>query len=131
LRIIRAGNGDFQASVAWTGATDVDLHVYDPNGEHVYYGNRTATTGGRLDIDSNAACTIDNTNVENIFWPLNVAPAGQYRVELHYYADCGVARSDWVVTVLLKGQAPAIMTGSFVGLAGAANPAVIIGNFTY
>jgi len=42
-----------------------------------------------------------------------------------------VARSDWVVTVLLKGQAPAIMTGSFVGLAGAANPAVIIGNFTY
>ena len=27
-------------------------------------------------------------------------------------------RSDWVVTVLLKGQAPAITTGSFVGLAG-------------
>ena len=78
----------------------------------------TATTGGRLDIDSNAACTIDNTNNENIFWPLNAAPAGQYRVELHYYADCGVPRSDWVVTVLLKGQAPAVTTGSFVGLTG-------------
>jgi len=131
LRIIRAGNGDFQASVAWTGASDVDLHVFDPNGEHVYYGNRNATTGGRLDIDSNAACTIDNTNVENIFWPLNAAPAGQYRVELHYYDDCGVPRSDWVVTVLLRGQAPAITTGSFVGAAGVANPAVVIGNFTY
>lgn len=131
LRIIRAGNGDVQASVAWTGASDVDIHVFDPNGEHVYYGNRNGTTGGRLDIDSNAACTIDNTNVENIFWPLNTAPAGQYRVELHYYADCGVPRSDWVVTVLLKGQAPAIMTGSFVGAAGVANPAVVIGNFTY
>lgn len=131
LRIIRAGNGDVQASVAWTGASDVDLHVFDPNGEHVYYGNRNATTGGRLDIDSNAACTIDNTNVENIFWPLNAAPAGQYRVELHYYDDCGVPRSDWVVTVLLRGQAPAIMTGSFVGAAGVANPAVVIGNFTY
>lgn len=131
MRIIRAGNGDFQASVAWTGASDVDLHVFDPNGEHVYYGNRNGTTGGRLDIDSNAACTIDNTNNENIFWPLNTAPAGQYRVELHYYDDCAVPRSDWVVTVLLKGQQPAITTGSFVGSAGVANPPVVIGNFNY
>jgi hypothetical protein len=131
LRVVRAGNGDFQASVAWTGASDVDLHVFDPNGEHVYYGNRIATTGGNLDIDSNAACSIDNTNVENIFWPLNTAPAGQYRVELHYYADCGVPRSDWAVTVLLKGQAPFITTGSFVGATGAGNPDVVIGNFTY
>lgn len=131
LRVVRAGNGDFQASVAWTGASDVDLHVYDPNGVHIYYGNRNPATGGDLDIDSNAACTLDNTNVENIFWPLNSAPAGQYRVELHYYSDCGVPRSDWVVTVLLKGQAPAITTGSFVGASGAANPPVTIGNFIY
>ena len=130
LRVVRAGNGDFQASVAWTGASDIDLHVFDPNGEHVYFGNRNATTGGDLDIDSNAACTLDHTNVENIFWPLNTAPAGQYRVELHYYSDCSVARSDWVVTVLLKGQQPAITTGSFIGLASA-NPDVVIGNFIY
>ncbi len=131
LRIIRAGNGDVQASVAWTGASDVDLHVFDPNGEHVYYGNRNGTTGGRLDIDSNAACNVDNTNNENIFWPLNTAPAGQYRVELHYWSDCGIPRSDWVVTVLLKGQTPAVTTGSFVGASGVANPPVVIGNFNY
>ena len=132
LRVIRVGNGDFQASVAWTGASDVDLHVYDPNGEHIFYGNKVATTGGRLDLDSNPACAIDVPvkNNENIVWPLNMAPAGQYRVELDYYADCGVARSDWVVTVLLKGQAPAITTGSFVGLK-AANPTVVIGTYTY
>jgi hypothetical protein len=130
LRVIRAGNGDFQASVAWTGASDVDLHVYDPSGVHIFYGNRNPATGGDLDIDSNAACTIDNTNNENIFWPLNTAPSGQYRVELHYYSDCGVPRSDWVVTVLLKGQPPATTTGSFVGLSSA-NPPVIIGNFIY
>jgi hypothetical protein len=130
LRVIHAGHGDFKASVAWTGASDVDLHVFDPNGEHIFYGNRTATTGGNLDIDSNPACSIDNTNNENIFWPLNSAPRGQYRVELHYYADCGVARSDWVVTVLLKGQAPAITTGSFVGVSGS-NPDVVIGNYIY
>ena len=131
LRVVRAGNGDFQASVAWTGASDVDLHVYDPNGVHVFFGNRNPATGGDLDIDSNAACTIDNTNVENIFWPLNSAPAGEYRVELHYWSDCGVPRSDWVVTVLMKGHEPVVTTGSFVGASGSANPAVAIGSFIY
>ncbi len=118
LRVIRAGNGDFQASVAWTGASDVDLHVFDPQWRsRSSTAIKIAASGGKLDIDSNAACTIDDTNVENIVWPLNGAPAGQYRVELHYYDDCSVPRSDWVVTVLLKGQAPVITTGSFVGRA--------------
>lgn len=132
LRVIRAGNGDFQASVAWTGASDVDLHVFDPANHHVFYGDRNPSTGGSLDIDSNANCIIDNTNVENVFWPLNSAPSGQYRVELQYYRDCGVAQSDWVVTVLVKGHPPAITTGSFVGAVepGAAPP-VVIGDFTY
>ena len=44
--IVRAGSGDFQASVAWTGASDVDLHVFDPTGEEVFYGNRDAASGG-------------------------------------------------------------------------------------
>ena len=132
LRIVRAGSGDVQASVAWTGASDVDLHVFDPSGEEVYFGNRDAASGGSLDIDSNAACELDNTNVENIFWPLNGAPAGQYRVELHYFDDCNVPRSDWVVTVLLKGHAPAITTGSFIGAEQtAATAPVVIGNFVY
>ena len=131
IRVVRAGSGDFQASVAWTGASDVDLHVFDPSGEEVYYGNQESASGGSLDIDSNAACTIDNTNVENIFWPINGAPAGQYRVELHYYSDCSVPRSDWVVTVLRRGAEPAITTGSFIGAAGVANPPVVIGNYIY
>ena len=131
LRVIRAGNGDFQASVAWTGASDVDLHVFDPDGHEVSFMDKNPVTGGHLDIDSNAACRIDNTNVENIFWPLNSAPTGQYRVELHYYDDCDVARSDWVVTVLMKGHEPAVTTGSFAGPEGAANPPVTIGNFIY
>ncbi len=130
MRLIHVGTGDFQASVAWTGASDVDLHVFDPNGEHIFYGNRTATTGGTLDLDSNPACSIDNKNNENIVWPLNTAPAGPYRVEVHYYADCSVPRSDWVATVLLKGQVPQTFTGSFVGLA-ADNPAAVLGTFNY
>lgn len=130
VRIIRVGTGDVQINVSWSGASDVDLSVQDPNGELLYYGNRTAASGGSLDLDSNAACTIDGKNAENIVWPTGRAPTGPYKVTVRYFDDCGVARSDWVVTVQLKGQAPQTFTGSFVGPALNNAPAVI-GTFTF
>lgn len=130
MSVIRVGTGDVQVSVAWTGASDVDLHVIDPSGERVYFGHDISASGGRLDLDSNAACTIDNKNNENIVWPVNGAPAGTYRVYVDYWSDCGVERSDWVVTVQRKGHAPEVFQGSFVGPA-AENPDVQIGDFSY
>ncbi len=101
--------------MAWTGATDVDLHVIDPAGFHVYFADRIAPSGGRLDLDSNPACSIDNVNNENIVWPTNGAPQGQYTVMVDYWSDCQQPRSDYVVTVQVRGQQPQTYTGSFVG----------------
>ncbi len=42
LRIVLSWDSD---------GTDFDLHVVSPDGEHVFYGKRTATNGGALDID--------------------------------------------------------------------------------
>lgn len=131
LRLIRVGTGDVQVSVAWTGASDVDLHVYDPAGEHIYFADKTSASGGQLDLDSNPACSIDNINNENVVWPTNGAPSGAYRVEVHYFADCSVARSDWVVTIQRRGQAPLVYSGSFVGASGAGNPPAVLPEFTY
>lgn len=130
MRLFRVGTGDVQVSVSWTGASDVDLHVVDPSGDEVNWANRTVASGGELDLDSNPACTIDNTNNENIVWPVGAAPSGEYRVFLEYWSDCGVPRSDYVVTVSMAGQQPQIFTGSFVGLA-ADNPNAEIGTFTF
>lgn len=130
MSVIRVGTGDVQISVAWTGASDVDLHVIDPAGEEVYFGNDVSASGGRLDLDSNAACHLDNKNNENIVWPVNGAPAGAYRVEVHYYDACAATQSDWVVTVQIKGHAPQVFTGSFVG-DETMNPPVVVGTFTY
>ena len=130
VRIIRVGTGDVQINVSWSGASDVDLSVEDPNGEILYYGNKSAASGGSLDLDSNAACNIDGKNAENIVWPVNHAPSGPYKVTVRYFDDCGVARSDWVVTVQLKGQAAQTFTGSFVGPTLNNAPAVI-GTFNF
>jgi uncharacterized protein YfaP (DUF2135 family) len=130
LSVIAVGTGDVQISVAWTGASDVDLHVFDPSGEEIFYGNKTAASGGTLDLDSNPACDIDNKNNENIVFPTGMAPAGEYRVVVDYYDDCNVSRSDWVVTVQRKDQEPATFVGSFAGEAGA-NPPAEVTTFTY
>ena len=47
---------------------DVDLHLIEPNGGHIYYGNRRSSNGGFLDIDSNPDCSIDGVNNENIYY---------------------------------------------------------------
>ena len=130
IRVTHVGTGDVQVSVSWSGASDVDLHVFDPSGEEVYYSNLTAASGGTLDLDSNPACNIDNINNENIVWPVGQAPHGTYRVVVHYYDDCGVPESDYVVTVQMAGQSPRTFSGSFVGL-NSANPPKEVGTFDY
>jgi uncharacterized protein YfaP (DUF2135 family) len=130
LSVINVGTGDVQVSVAWTGASDVDLHVFDPSGEEIYYANKTAASGGMLDLDSNPACEIDNKNNENIVFPTGMAPSGEYRVVVDYYDDCGVPKSDWVVTVQRKDQDPVTFLGTFTGASGANLPAEVT-TFTY
>lgn len=39
------GSGPITVEVTWDTATDVDTHVIEPNGIHVYYGNRIGNVG--------------------------------------------------------------------------------------
>ena len=130
MRVHRVGTGDVQVSVSWTGATDVDLHVFAPDGEEIYFAHKVGASGGRLDLDSNPGCSIDNVNNENVVWPVGAAPSGTYRVVLDYWSACSQPRSDYVVTVQMTGQPSRIFSGSFVGETSA-NPDVEIGTFTY
>ncbi|HXG43166.1 MAG TPA: hypothetical protein VNJ71_00255 [Gemmatimonadales bacterium] len=118
LRVIGVGTGDVQISVAWSDTSDVDLHVWDPSGEEIFYADTASTSGGFLDLDSNAACSRDANNEfnsnENIVWPTGRAPSGTYVVKLHHWSRCNIAQNtDWVVTVQARGQSPRIFSGSF------------------
>lgn len=109
-------DADIAATVSWTGASDVDIHVIDPNGYEVSYLNTESPEGGRLDLDSNAGCSIDNVNTETISWPRGDAPAGNYTVVIEYYDDCGVGSSTYSVVVRRRGES-AVNVGpsTFVG----------------
>ncbi len=105
-----AATGDVQVSVTWDTPSDVDLHVIEPGGRRIYWADKVSPTGGTLDLDSNASCTIDNVNNENIRWAS--APSGTYTVALDYYADCGAGPTRYVVTVN-NGGSQSVFSGTF------------------
>jgi hypothetical protein len=84
------GTGDIQFTLRWSSTADLDLAVIDPDGEEIYYGSRTSSSGGQLDVDSNALCSEAVPNpVENIFWPTGQSIDGTYTVAVSYFNECG------------------------------------------
>jgi hypothetical protein len=81
--------GDFQATLTWyngnDGDTDLDLHLYGPDGLSVFYGNKNPGIGGIiLDRD-----IIDEPGPvqENICAPsLSAMPKGAYEVKVDHYS---------------------------------------------
>lgn len=100
------GTGDVQVTLRWNSNADIDLHVYDPFGEEIWYSNRSAQSGGQLDVDANSTCSDPMAEpVENIFWPVGSAPAGEYAVDVVYYSDCGNSGGgDYEVIVRVDNQ---------------------------
>jgi hypothetical protein len=105
LRQHRAGSGDVRISLMWSNKNDLDLHVVDPNGEEIFYGHRLARSGGLLDIDMNASPPLRVPAVENVFWPLRAAPAGQYSVYVnHYRRHDSADLTPFTVRSLVRGE---------------------------
>ncbi|MCH7639118.1 MAG: hypothetical protein IH855_06605 [Bacteroidetes bacterium] len=100
---VEVGTGDVRVTLTWNTSADIDLHVTDPMGEEVYFGNRQATSGGELDVDANGGCSNDPT-VENIFWPTGQAPYGFYQVRVDYFGACGAGATNYEVTVSVDGR---------------------------
>jgi hypothetical protein len=115
VTVVPVGTGDVQVSLSWNSSADVDLHVIDPGGEEVYYGNRLAASGGELDLDSNAACGSDGPRNENITWPVRGAPAGAYDVLVDYWSSCDEPVTDFTVTINVAGAEPLTFSGTFTG----------------
>lgn len=116
LGVIFVGTGEIQTNVTWDTKADVDLHLMDPSGKEIYYASRTSPTGGQLDLDSNAGCATDGARAENIFWADGVVvPHGEYILRVDYWSSCGVAKTNYTVTINLRGQPPKIYSGTLTG----------------
>ena len=74
------GNGIITATLTWGSEPDLDLHVFEPNGTHVYYQNRSGISGF-LDLDD-----VTGFGPEHYFVSCDTVEAGTYRFGVNYYS---------------------------------------------
>jgi hypothetical protein len=98
------GTGDVRVTLTWTGDCDLDLHVIDPSGYEIYYGDRTSPSGGRLDVDDIPRAGETGTHVENIYWPTGGAPSGSYSANVHDLGSPSGSSCPFQMTVYLNNN---------------------------
>ncbi|ADV64052.1 hypothetical protein Isop_3495 [Isosphaera pallida ATCC 43644] len=102
--------GDPQFTLLWDTRTDIDLHVWEPGGAHIYWNERRSAQGGELDVDNTQAF-----GPENIYWTVTDekgnqvktnGPPGEYVWKVHFYgAPSGLSiPTRWKVRVKHKGK---------------------------
>jgi len=101
-RLEREGgaSGVVQVSLAWDDFNDLDLHVFCPSGERIYFNNKSSDCGGELDVDMNVR-PVSNTPVENVVWK-EQAPLGAYKIGVHFYKHHKKRRTKRMCTYRLR-----------------------------
>lgn len=123
-----------QIVATWDSAADVDLHVVEPSGTEIYWGNMGPTaTGGTLNVDGNDECR-QNVGVkqEIVAWASN-APNGLYTVRLDYYMNCNAAQANYSVVITNGRSVLPTRTGTLSGIGdvGASGAGQLITTFTH
>ena len=78
--------GEVCCRLAWHNYDDLDLHMLEPRGGHVFFGNRRSPSGGWLDVDMNAGGGRSREPVENIAYPtIADMPPGTYTLYVNNY----------------------------------------------
>ena len=103
-----------------SGRTDIDLHVVDPFGEEINYYHMNSESGGYLDRDDRVG-----PGPEHIRWAN--APAGTYKIYVHYYPNNDADKSvvSYRVSVNTNDKSYRPVSGSI-----AYDQTVPIGQFT-
>ncbi len=100
-RVKRAGGNTgapFRVSLAWFNYDDLDLHVYPPRGNRIYFASKQ----GILDVDMNAGGGQSRTPVENCSWT-TVIP-GTYVVKVNQFSPRETKDYGFELEVEFRGQ---------------------------
>ena len=104
----RAGGkveGDVRVSLSWHNNDDLDLHAYENNYEHIYFGHRRSRSGGELDLDMNGMDGLDKNRqpVENIIYN-SAATLNALDIEVNQYSRRENIDRDFEVEVEILGK---------------------------
>ena len=115
--LIVVGTGTLQVSLSFDQSKDIDLHLFEPNGSHIFFYNKMSDNGGKLDLDSNANCSDpDGINNENITYDKDAfVEPGEYKVYVDMWGNCEPHDNPthWVLTVFYDGSLLGSKSGTF------------------
>ncbi|MBK8972011.1 MAG: hypothetical protein IPM37_11780 [Hahellaceae bacterium] len=97
------GTGGLTATLFWDTATDIDLHMVEPDGHEIFYptASRNSVAGdGYLDFDDTSGY-----GPENIFFSTDI-PTGVYTVSVVYYGTSldPAPATNWSVSISACGS---------------------------
>ncbi len=81
--------GELCCRLAWDYTDDLDFHMYEPGGDHIFYSvrRRKSRHGGMLDVDANGMDGLVENPVENIFYEkLSTMRNGEYDLKVNNFA---------------------------------------------
>ena len=100
-------NAILRCSLAWSNYDDLDIHVKEPNGNHIYYNSakRRHPSSGILDIDMNADSGTSRKPVENIVWTDKAQmQEGTYEVWVNQYARREMTDAGFTAEIEFEGK---------------------------
>lgn len=81
--------GDLCCRLAWEYRDDLDFHMHEPDGGHIYFASRgyASRCGGKLDVDANGGSGMMEHPVENIFYEsMSTMKEGVYTLSVNNYS---------------------------------------------
>lgn len=91
-------NAKLRVSLAWFNYDDLDIHIYEPDGNHINFRNKC----GKLDVDMNAGSGKTRTPVENVSW-ISVRD-GLYKVVVNQWSQRETNDVGCIVEIESNGQ---------------------------
>jgi len=93
-------------SLSWHNFDDLDIHVQEPDGTHIYFSNmRPRVNGGWLDVDMNAGGPTSREAVENITWEEDHhIREGRYKVWINQYTKNETSDFGFQVEMEINGE---------------------------
>ena len=112
----RSQSGVITITLTWGSEPDVDLHVFEPGGTHVYYANKSGQNGA-LDTDD-----VTGFGPEHYFVSCDTLAEGDYIIGVNYFEGDGpeVARIDFKAGSEVAQRSITLSTA--VGTAGDNSP---------
>ena len=94
--------GAFRISLAWYNHDDLDLHVIEPTGRHIYFGSKSSPSSGYLDVDMNVT-HLSRTPVENVIYR-ECPPKGTYKVYVQNFCKREIIDAGFSVEIEHQGK---------------------------